>query len=165
MTPQAWYKTRMVLLGLSAVAGGLTFLTPDTFPYKDLPPTMAWIFGGFILLSLVLFPLMVAAVISFQALNPLSNKVWTRPSQYCNPFRLGNPLLFFHFAAFAFIACGLGMLLTSFLGGLSQLLQGVYSILGGLACLAGVHLAMRICKRKMEPVSDRTQNPPADRTA
>jgi len=79
--------------------------------------------------------------------------------------RLGNPLLFFHFASFMIMASGVGMLLTSFLGGISQLLQGIYSILGGFACLAGVHLAMRICKRKMEPVSDTTPNPRADHTA
>ena len=165
MTPQTWIRIRAILLGLSVIAGGLAFLMPDTFPYSDLPPSMAWIFGGFILLSLVLAPFMLAAVILFQAINPFSDKVWTRPSHYCNPFRLGNPLLFFHFASFMFMAAGLGMSLTSFMGGIRQLLEGVYTILGGFAFLAGVHLAMRWCKHKMEPVSDKTPNPCADRTA
>jgi hypothetical protein len=156
----------MVLLGLSVIAGGITFLTPDTFPYADAAPLMAGIFFGvFILLSLTLFPLMVAAGISFLSVVSWGAKVWTRPSHDCNPFRLGNPLLFVHFVSFMSMAAGLGMLLTSFLGGINQLLQGVYNILVGCALLAAVHVAMRWCKHKMEPVSDTTPKAPADRTA
>jgi len=139
----------MVVIALSAIGGGLAFLAPDPSPFTDLPPFMAWFAGGAILLGLALTPFIVAAVISFQSINPFSSKVRARPSHGSNPFRFGNPLLFFHFASFVIILHGVGMGLTSLVGGVARLLQGLCAIVGGFACLAGVQLAMRWCRHKM----------------
>lgn len=143
----------MSFISLSVVLGGLTFLVPNASPFEDfgeLPSSMVWILEGLFLFSLILTPFMVAGVISFQAINPFSADKWTPPSHYANPLNLKNPLLFFHFASYAIIAQGSGVIATSFMGGIPQLLSGLMGIAGGVACLAGVHLSMRWCKNKME---------------
>ena len=153
LRPKTWFKMRMTLIGLSVIWGGGMALvggeeaTPIRF--HDLPGIVQITLGCGVLGILLLFPFIVAGIISFQAINPMSDRVWTRPTHHDNPFRFGNPLLFFHFAAFLGIAHGIGMVLMSFGGGHGQLLQRALPVMGGLGCLLGVRLAMRWCKRKM----------------
>jgi hypothetical protein len=149
MKAETWLRMRLVLIGIFFIGGSLSFLVPDLFTFPDLPPTMMWLPIGFLVTCIALSPIMVAAVISFQVLNPFTDKTWTRPTHSSNPLRLRNPLLFFHFASYLCMAQGLGMALTSFLGGWVQLMWGLQGLAGGLGCLAGVHLAMRWCKHKM----------------
>jgi hypothetical protein len=100
---------------------------------------------------LLVLPFMVAVLILFQSLNPMSNDVWERPHHRANPFRLGNPLLFLHFAGWLAIASGAGMALRSVTGELGFLFHGLYVIVSGGSILVGVRLGMRWCRKKMAP--------------
>ena len=111
---------------------------------------MAWFRVGAMFILVIIIPFFVAKVIQFQSYNPFSNETWTAPRHYANPFSIGNPLLPVHFVSFVIMAQGAGITLMSFVGGIGQLLFGVLIILGGVAILAGVRLAMRWCEDKME---------------
>ncbi|MCC5842798.1 MAG: hypothetical protein JJU05_00965 [Verrucomicrobia bacterium] len=157
MQPNTIFIIRAAVIAVSAIFTGLVYLfDPNESLFEDFPAEVVWIIGGFILLSILLFPFMVATVISFLAINALSDQTWTRPDHFSNPLNFRNPLLFPHFGAFAIMASGAGIVSTSFVGGFPQFLYGVCVILGGGACLAGVHLAMRWCKTKMPDHSCKT---------
>ena len=107
--------------------------------------------------ALVLIPFSLLLVISFQTINPLSDKVWSRPDHYSNPLRLRNPLPFFHFAGYAVIAVGCGVLVSSLWQGICAAIEGAWYFLAGLGILFGVWLSMKLCKSKTPPAE-----PPAD---
>jgi hypothetical protein len=150
----------MTVIGLSLILGAFVALDPSLSSFSefdDLPPSMAWVLGGFIMFGLAVTPLMVATVIAFQSINPFSAETWEKPSHYVNPLNLRNPLYFFHFASFAIMAQGAGCILTSFIGGVPQFLYGLVGLFGGLACLGGVKISMKWCKKKM--TESQNQNP------
>ena len=147
-----WFKLRITIITLSAIAtGGFVLFAPPLPFFSDAPPYIVWSDICAVIFMLVITPFMIAAVISFQSINPLSDQVWTRPSHNINPFRFGNPLPFFHFASYGIMAQGFAMVLTSIIGGWTQFLYGILVVMGGFLGLAGVHLSMRWCKHKMEP--------------
>ena len=41
------------------------------------------------------------------------------------------------------------MLVTAFLGGPDQLMEGLGTFVGGMGCYAGVRLGMKLCAHKM----------------
>jgi hypothetical protein len=98
------------------------------------------------------------AVLSIQVVNPLSDAQWTRPTHASNPLRLGNPLLFFHFAAYLAGAIGIGYLLSALWNGVYAIGMGVFMLLGAVATLAGVRLSMVVFKSKM---ADESRTPPS----
>jgi len=49
-------------------------------------------------------------VVGIQAVNPRSASVWRYPSWSINPFLLKEPLQFFHFGGYYFLALGVGVL-------------------------------------------------------
>lgn len=150
IAPNTWFRIRMVCYGFYLLLGAVTgYLEPRFHP--ELPPTLLWHFGLASILSVLLLPFMVAVVISFQAINPWSAKIWTRPTHHVNPLNMRNPLLFFHFAAYLFIAGGTGMLVSSAACmSVFAAAHGGLIILGGGGVLVGVRLAMRWCRKKMQ---------------
>lgn len=117
--------------------------------------------GIFAIAGVLLMPVMLLAIIGLQALNPWSDDLWTRPTHRSNPFRLGNPLLLFHFAAYFAAASGLGVLVSSLWHGLYAAAYGALGILGAASVLVGVRLCMRVFKHKMaeEPLEQPSQQP------
>jgi hypothetical protein len=143
-----WFKIRLGFHAFGLVSGalfahrgaaGLTGLEP-------WGPRFLAIFGG---IAVLVLPFMLVAVLSIQAVNPLSDKQWTRPTHASNPFRLGNPLLFFHFAAYLALAQAVGILLSALWNGVYAAALGVFMLLGAVATLVGVRLSMRVFKSKM----------------
>jgi hypothetical protein len=146
-----WFQVRIVLFTL----GFLVALAAPIEQPEELHSMQSWMLGIVVLIllvSLLLIPCMILIVIGVQSVNPLSDQIWTRPNHHVNPFHFGNPLLFFHFAAYLFGSCALGVLFSSLWRGSLVALEGCYSALCSLMVLVGVQLSMRVFKRKLPEV-------------
>ncbi len=156
MTDDTWFKIRMGLTGL-------TFVSGLALPSQEADiPQWPVVFSVVACLLISLFAVFgVLFVIGFQAFSPLSDKVWKRPTHRTNPFRLGNPLPFFHFGAFYSGAGGLGMLISTLWKGTDAAMIGAFITLNSACVLVGVHLAMRVFEHKLrkEPVSGEKTQP------
>lgn len=159
MKPSTWFRLRLVVIVLAAVAGGLVCLDEDLFSPLILSPEPWWKASGVFLLGACLAPLVVAAVVSLLAINPMRDRKWSRPTHHASPFGFTNPLPFFHFTAHVIGAAAVGMLLTSVVGGIVQFFYGLLVIGGSAGCLLGVHLAMRLCRGRMAPEADAAGTP------
>ena len=146
MTADTWFKIRLVLMGLAFLSGLLgPSVTADGF--EDTLPL--WLIVVICLFVLVPIPFGILLVVGIQAANPLSDKTWNAPSHHANPFRLGNPLLLFHFGAFLVAAGSLGVLLSAAWKGALVAVGGAFGVLAGVSCFLGVKLSMRVCKDKL----------------
>jgi hypothetical protein len=143
-----WFKVRLGF-HVFGLAGGALFAHQGVAELARLEP---WELGFLAILSgvaVLLMPFMLVMVLSIQAVNPLSDAAWTRPTHASNPFRLGNPLLFFHFAGYLAGAQGLGFLLSALWNGVYAAAIGVFMLLGAVATLAGVRLSMWVFRSKL----------------
>ncbi|WP_417388646.1 hypothetical protein [Gimesia sp.] len=116
-----------------------------------MPPFDIYLYGFGLLISIVIWPFMVVAVVGFQAINPFTDPVWKRPTHSSNPFRLRNPLYPAHFLMCFMMAQGAGILATSLIGGWLQLLMGIATITGSLTGLWGLELVMKMFPKRMAP--------------
>ncbi|QDU14357.1 Glyoxalase-like domain protein [Gimesia maris] len=144
-----WTRFRSILLILAAIAGSLSFLNYQSEPMNGSSVLDVYFFYFALLVSLLFWPVMVVAVVGFQAINPYSDPVWTRPTHSCNPFRLKNPLCIAHFLMYFVMAQGAGALVTAILGGWLQSLMGIGMIIGGLEGLWALELVMKRFPEKM----------------
>lgn len=91
-----WTRFRATLLIPAAISGGLACLACQSRPMEEMPPFDVYLFVFGMLISIVLWPFMVVAVVGFQVINPYTDPVWKRPTHSSNPFRLRNPLYAAH---------------------------------------------------------------------
>jgi hypothetical protein len=75
---------------------------------------------------------------------------WQRPGWRGNPFQLKQPLQFFHFAAFFFMAQGAGSLVRQAMAGLDPTKESLVWFAWGAGILVGVVVSTRLYRRKME---------------
>jgi hypothetical protein len=115
----------------------------------EVHPVEYIILGVAALFGIPLIPVMVLAVLSFQVRNPLSDEYWDKPNHYDNPFRLGNPLLPTHFAAYFIMCQGAGLIAASPFVGIGWTIHGILVVLGSLQILVGIRLVTRRYKEKM----------------
>jgi hypothetical protein len=90
-------------------------------------------------------------VIGIQYLNPRSDAAWTYPQWAVNPLRTGQPLQFFYFAGYFFLAGGLGGLLRAMFVKASPLSEPVLATFTGAGVLVGVWSCTRVFRKKMAP--------------
>jgi hypothetical protein len=153
MRSTIWFRIRLAIIAVAAV---LALVVP-TDQYNELRrfPTEGLIllaaFGAVILLFI---PLGLLFVIGIQSVNPYSDAMWSKPTHDANPFRLRNPLLFFHFAAYVTLAVGVSLVLSSIWRGWFALAHGLLMLLGALMILAGVKLSTRVFRHKMSASPD-----------
>lgn len=148
MTGNTWLKIRIGLIAFGFVSA--LFVPRARFEeLRSFPSWVLAVVAGFAVVSLALIPVMLLFVIGIQTINPFSDKEWTPPTHHSSPFRLGNPLLFFHFGAFFIGAGGLGLLVSSLWNGLFAAAHGLLVVLGSLMLLVGVRVCMRVFKHKM----------------
>jgi len=141
----------MNVLALAAVAGAAVPLVHGPFDPSILSPAPWWWDSWPFLVGAFLATVAVALVLTVLAVSPLGNRSWTRPTHHDNPFRFGNPLLFFHFAGWFLVAGGSGMVLGFLVGRGWQLLYGLLVVTVGVGCLLAVHLAMWLRRHRMAP--------------
>lgn len=158
MSGKTWFRIRLILLVLWFLAG---LLVPN--PQIEELSTASGMDRIFLFVAMatsaVFIPFMILAVLAFQAINPFSDKTWARPTHHSNPFRLGNPLLIIHFAAYCGAAAGLGTVITSVWRGLFAAMFGFIMLVYSVSILLGVRLTMRVCKHKMVDKSTTSELP------
>jgi hypothetical protein len=88
-------------------------------------------------------------VIGIQAFNPRSDREWLYPGWALNPFKLGQPLQFFHFGGYLILAAGVGALLRSLFAHDMPLAEPVVLTFWGAGILVGVWCCTRIFRKKM----------------
>jgi hypothetical protein len=142
-----WFWVRLACIGSAVVLSQLASVVgpSDPLPVPWLP------LGAAALLSLLFMPFMLLAVIGVQAVNPMSDDRWSVPRHDTNPFRLGDPLHLFHFAAFLIIGCGIGSIVGAIWAGWLSLGMGLFQVLGGLMLLLSVRWCIKVYKHKYVP--------------
>jgi hypothetical protein len=99
-------------------------------------------------------------VIGIQAVNPRSDPKWFYPGWALNPFKLGQPLQFFHFGGYFIMAAGVGALLRSLFVHDTPLAEPVVFTFWGAGILVGVWCCTRVFRKKMV----RNSAPPEQRS-
>ena len=89
-------------------------------------------------------------IIGIQAFNPRSDAIWSHPRWELNPFTMRQPLQFFHFGGYFFLAAGVGALLRSVFVSGTPLAEPVAFTFWGAGILAGVWTCTWAFRRKMQ---------------
>lgn len=88
-------------------------------------------------------------VIGVQTINPRSATTWRAPSWNINPFLIKEPLQFFHFGGFYFLACGVGVLIRHALVSHNVAPNSFFLLALASGVLVGVWLCCLVFRRKM----------------
>ena len=150
MTGNTWFKIRLALIAIGFAAGMFLPWNETATAFGEMPREMLVLVLILSVGGVLLSPIILLFVIGIQSTNPFSDRRWTRPAHRSNPFRFGNPLLFFHFAAYFTGAQALGVLVSALWWGPYAAAMGALGIAGAAGILLGVRLSMRVFKRKME---------------
>lgn len=137
-----WLWVRVGVVALGGLSG-IEMTSPDTVAKSSVNWRACAVVLGAV-------PLMLLAVIAFQAFISRSASTWKRPSWYINPFLINEPLQFFHLAAFAFIAGGVVGIATLPFRSVSVAPLAVWLLSIGVGAWLGVQLSMKVCHKKME---------------
>ena len=153
MAGEHWLHFRLATyLFAFAVSVATPFFVPQELlqSIESLPPWMlVAIFIGLLLL-LAAFPLMCLFVVGIQAINPWSDRVWSRPTLRSRPFNTGNPLLAIHDASFVVAAGGVGLLVSSPWNGLIFAAAGMLQLFGGAMLRISLRLCLHVFRSKLE---------------
>ena len=83
-----------------------------------------------------------------QVVNPLSTKVWHKPDWNRNPFRLEDPIQFFHLAAYIMLVQGAVVLFRLLFSNIPFYLEILVPLVIGAGVLVGIKLAMLLFRVK-----------------
>ena len=153
-----WFKIRIALLGVAFVSG-IFVPNQQIEELRDMPQLALVVIVVAIFAAMVATPFAIVLLVGLQTTNPMSDKIWVRPNHQANPFHFGNPLLFFHFAAYLGVACGIGAIVGSPWFGRYAAMRGLVGILFSLMVLAGVRLSIRVFHRKFISDLAKRQSP------
>ncbi len=149
MGGKEWFRIRLVLFVISFVFA--LFICDTQIEHLSTTSGTDRIILSAVLASVAVFiPFVLLCILTVQTVNPFSDRLWARPNHQSNPFRLGNPLLFFHFAAYLGAAAGSGIILSSLWRGSCAAIFGLITLAYSLSLLIGVRLVMKVFKHKME---------------
>ena len=149
MNGDLWFKIRMGVMAAGFVIGLIASGALPVDELRELPTPMLGVLTAVVIIGLALMPVMLIAVVGVQAINPASDERWDVPSHRSNPFRLGNPLTFFHFIGCTIAVASLGFIVSGIWNGLYAVIYGVLLLIGSAMVLLGVRLCTRIFKHKI----------------
>jgi hypothetical protein len=138
-----WFWIRLAIVAAGALQG-TSVTSPETVAISNVDWTAC-------VVLLLGCPILLLIIVSFHAFNPASTPVWRRPAWHINPFLLGEPLQFFHLAAFSVMAGGVLGVATLPSRGVSAAPLAVSLLCIGIGLWLGIHLCMKVCRKKMEP--------------
>jgi hypothetical protein len=153
-----WKKARVFECTIAfCMALAAPFFAARVLP--EVEPFTIWAVALSIIVSPIFIPLALLIVVSLQAVNPLSNSQWTRPS-WNTCFRdLGDPLHFFHMAAWACFFASLGVLISSPFCGILYFLIGLAGFVGSISVFWGIKLCIRMFPHKFESEQNNQTQP------
>jgi hypothetical protein len=124
-----WSKVKLLLCILGGIgAAGLPVDAFSNIVWVELP------------LIFAAASVAVLLVVGLQAINPLSAPRWHRPTWASRPFSLGDPLAFFHFGGWYFMAGAIGLLISTLCTHSRGLVGPLSLACVGLGIIAGVRL-------------------------
>jgi hypothetical protein len=88
-------------------------------------------------------------VVGIQVFNPRSDAGWAYPKWTLNPFKLRQPLQFFHFGGYFFLLAGVGALSRWLFIRETPLAEPIAFTFWGAGVLAGVWCCTRVFHKKM----------------
>jgi len=135
-----WTSIRLALVLLAAAMAFFVPLGPEATP-PIAWPHLIWMY--------LACPVLLLFVVGMQVRNPRSASVWRHPSWALNPFSLREPLQFFHFAGFVFIANGIGAIARLAFARAPLQVDAMLSLVMGLGVLTGVALCVVVFRSKM----------------
>lgn len=135
-----WMIVRFAVVVASAVSACFSPLKPLAKPPIGWETLIVIFF--FIAFGLVF-------VLGIQRVNPMSAKIWHRPSWNLNPFNFREPIQFFHMGAYASVAAG-SVTLLRLLGSSGTFYPEAFvPLVMGVGVLAGIQLSMLVFSSKM----------------
>lgn len=105
---------------------------------EEAPPLLLLVFGV----------IAVPFVVSIRRIRP-GKPFWNYPGWQRNPFNLQQPLQFFHFAGWFFMAMGAGLAAHALRTGVPVSNMALVWLAFGAGVLAGAHLSTRIYRGRM----------------
>lgn len=137
---KTWPILRVILI-LAALLQGL-LLDGVAPPPEDSPLPILGVIFIFGVVGMLF-------VVGIQAFNPRSASVWRYPSWSINPFLLKEPLQFFHFGGYYFLALGVGVLVRHLVTSHTVGPDSFFLLSLALGILAGVWACTIVFRRKM----------------
>ncbi|MBU1194818.1 MAG: hypothetical protein KKE62_01000 [Proteobacteria bacterium] len=137
-----WNYFRLCLVFISGLYG---FFNIDSYQTNNFPIGPIQLFVIFLFI-----PFGLIFIIALQYINKRTGKVWHPPSWKLNPLNFKQPLQFFHFAAFIFIANGLTSSVSLIWKGYNYTCQTVLPLIIGIALLIGIHFCLILFKNRIE---------------
>jgi hypothetical protein len=136
-----WLYARVALLFVFFTASFVNGITLGFAP-PTMPPLVA-------LIGLPLFFVFPALALGFQLRRSRKNNLWSAPEWRENPFRRSEPLQYFHFGGYFFIAVGVGTATGAAMSGQLMSVWPALCLVSGLSVLfgLGVLLAVTISRR------------------
>jgi hypothetical protein len=140
MNRSNWFYVKIAVVGIGFIFGLLSpFLGSSEAEYIDIMDC---------LIVLIFCPVGLLFVIGIQAINPISGKIWTKPSWESNPFNFKDPLHFFHLGALNILATSVGSFISTFFQNPTLWFPVFLYFFAGAGTLAGVQLCQFIYKKK-----------------
>jgi hypothetical protein len=140
-----WWVIRTSLVVLGAIVSFFVPLGPQAKPPID------WFA---LLLIFASCPIALVFVLGIQVMNPMSSRVWRRPSWSANPFNFSEPLQFFHFGAYAMLVQGTVLLIRLAASPVPFYVEVLIPMTMGLGVLLGIQLTMLVFRRKMRALPE-----------
>lgn len=134
-----WKLFRLVMLLFAVVAAFFMPLEP-----KAKPP-IEWASLAVIFMAI---PIGLIFVIGIQAINPMTAKIWHKPNWNLSPLNFKEPLQFFHFGAYVFLAQGVVTLLRIVFSSVSFYLEALLPLVVWISMLIGIQLVIFAFGRK-----------------
>lgn len=136
-----WSYVRIGLILVSVIAAFFAPLEPQAVPPNG------W---GALLAIFIFCPIGIVIVLGMQAANPMSARVWRRPSWSLNPFNFREPLLLFHLGAYMFLADGIVMLMRTAISAESFYVESLMPLVMAIGVFLGLQAVMLLFSSKME---------------
>lgn len=128
--PRVWIGLRVALVLEGAWQGARRMW----LPHERIVPIDSWLFPPLVLVAM---PAMMALVVGAQRLNPLTARVWLRPSWRLFPFHPAQPLQFFHAVSYMLLAWGaVALCLTPWFP--AHTLEAATTLAGAIGARVGV---------------------------
>jgi len=129
-----WLFVRVVFMIIGAIQGVHASI-----------PEISWWVGVLItsLAGLFLGPVSMISIMALQSVNPMSAERWYKPSWYLNPFRLRDPIQFFHFATWYATVFFIAAIMRNALLGRTVM---VFAFMVSMTCI-GAFIGLSLCQR------------------
>ena len=134
----------IITLKVIFILGGFTIalIGNQIDKHQESPTILVAIISSVV--TLLLVPYVIVLLVRLNVAIGFYKPPWEPPTLSSNPFDYRNPLLFFHFASFVFVAFGIGAMISIPWNGLVGVSLALIGFSGGVACYLGLIRLMKL---------------------